>query len=185
MYSHLLFSLSLALSVSSSFMYLHFFMVQLVTAYRTVQRDKEKTQVILLTVLMASILFLIWYLSPGVFTPVIFQDKCNTPVHFCSPIPQAILSQSQDKALRRIGELREVWLYVMNVVVSLGQYLSSFLIKYLHMTYWMISRSFKWTSRLRNTYRTSLMLHWRRKTRWSLSSKHRYVHWYVNDRLQQ
>lgn len=49
------------------------------------------------------------------------------------PSPQVILSQSQDKALRRIGELREVWLYVMSVVVAQGQRIASFLTKDSHM----------------------------------------------------
>lgn len=49
------------------------------------------------------------------------------------PSPQVILSQSQDKALRRIGELREVWLCVMSVVVTQGQRIASFLTKDSHM----------------------------------------------------
>lgn len=43
-------------------------------------------------------------------------------VHFsfcCSS--QAILSQSQDKALRRIGELREVLQSLLNVAMAWGQ----------------------------------------------------------------
>lgn len=42
--------------------------------------------------------------------------------HFCFCCSsQAILSQSQDKALRRIGELREVLQLLLNVAVAWGQ----------------------------------------------------------------
>lgn len=78
--------------------------------------------------MLANILFLTW-----VFSPEILSSCLDVHFLFLRP-PQVILSQSQDKALRRIGELREVWLYVMNVVVSPGQYLSSFLIKVFRMS---------------------------------------------------
>lgn len=46
--------------------------------------------------------------------------------------PQVILSQSQDKALRRIGELREVGLSVINVVFH-SQNMASHLILRKHV----------------------------------------------------
>lgn len=46
--------------------------------------------------------------------------------------PQVILSQSQDKALRRIGELREVGLSVTNVVFH-GQSMAFHLILSKHV----------------------------------------------------
>lgn len=82
---------------------------QLVTAYRTVQRDKEKTQVI----------------SPKYCVLMLTQETWHPGLikfHFrfcCSS--QAILSQSQDKALRRIGELREVLQSLLNVAVAWGE----------------------------------------------------------------
>lgn len=82
---------------------------QLVTAYRTVQRDKEKTQVISAKYCVLMLTQHTWHLG-------------LIEVHFCFCCSsQAILSQSQDKALRRIGELREVLQSLLNSAVAWGQ----------------------------------------------------------------
>ncbi len=66
-----------------------------------------------------------WFVFPGV---TFLRKKASSSGQLICSLPlQVILSQSQDKALRRIGELREVWLCVLSV--SQDQYPSSHLIK--------------------------------------------------------
>lgn len=77
--------------------YLHFFTLQLVTAYRTVQRDKEKTQVILFLLIFTA-------QFPGLFSPGVISSVISGQLkvglnwfyaHVCFPSP---LGHSQSES---------------------------------------------------------------------------------------
>ena len=106
LYHSIDFSFSVCLSV---FLCVHS-PAQLVTTYRTVQREKEKSQVIFLNCLNTRLHIDMLCTIGGWKTLLSTLTKCFslTTLMFCFFFPQTILSQSQDKALRRIGELREV-----------------------------------------------------------------------------